>query len=299
MLGTVRFHARRALGVLLSCLPLGLLGFAARVSWGLAAALSANVRAEGVARLEAGRFTLGLVQPQARHGRFLEWLVDLRMYCVRRNGRNWPGMSALTDQLVARVRDIRETSPDCPVILSPFHYVSQYLNIQICDAVREKLGMDSLAVVSAVPSDTLGDDGAMVPGLRVLHTAQDSSRKTMGLAVVRALKQERMAVVFADLPPFALFGFPRETTGVCMFGRPARVHNGVFRLGAPTQAVLLPFFLRYEGDRIGGVVLDPIRLSDSDAPQQLAECIETSLRANYAQWIYAGHPSFYAFAPER
>jgi hypothetical protein len=87
-------------------------------------------------------------------------------------------------------------------------------------------------------------------------------------------------VLFADVPPFALHRFPMETVGVSMFGRNARIHNGVFRLGTQFDALLLPFYLRFERGRFSAEVLDPIPLAAAGAPQQLAECIESALIDN-------------------
>lgn len=88
-----------------------------------------------------------------------------------------------------------------------------------------------------------------------------------------------------------------ETVGVSMFGRAARIHNGVFRMGASLGAVLLPFYLRFERGRFGGTVLSPIRLADPDAPQRVAREIEDALISNFDRSLVVGHPSLYAFAP--
>jgi hypothetical protein len=113
------------------------------------------------------------------------------------------------------------------------------------------------------------------------------------------LRRNGVAVLFADVPPFTLHRYPMETVGVSIFGRDARIHNGVFRLGAPFGAVLLPFYLRFKRGRFSGELFEPLPLADPDAPQRLAKCIETAVVDNYRDWLVAGHPSMYAFAPTR
>jgi len=147
-----------------------------------------------------------------------------------------------------------------------------------------------------------GNDAAMIPAVQVLHTydeAHPERRNTLGLRVVRALKREGVAILFADVPPFTLARFPMETVGVSMRGREARVHAGVFRLGAPLNAWLLPFYLSFEKGRFGLRMFEPIALADAQAPQRLAENIETACKENYPHWLYAGHPCAYHFAAQR
>jgi lauroyl/myristoyl acyltransferase len=106
-------------------------------------------------------------------------------------------------------------------------------------------------------------------------------------------------VLFADVPPYAFVRFPMETVGVTMFGRAARIHRGVFRLGAPLNASLLPFYLRFERGRFGAQLCEPVSLAAADAPQHVAACIERALADNFARSLIAGHPSIYAFSAAR
>jgi lauroyl/myristoyl acyltransferase len=90
-----------------------------------------------------------------------------------------------------------------------------------------------------------------------------------------------------------------ETVGVSIFGRNARIHNGVFRLGAPFNAMLLPFYLSFKQGRFSAELFEPLPLADPDAPQRLARYIEAAVVDNYPDWLVSGHPSMYAFAPVR
>lgn len=186
-----------------------------------------------------------------------------------------------------------------PIIVSPFHYVSQYANIYVIDELRSLLAIESIAVVSGVPRNLYGDDDARIPGVKVLYTYGNEDRNGLGLRVAKALKRHGVIVLFADVPPFMMHRYPTQTVGVSMFGRPARIHNGVFRLGGPLDATLLPFCLRFERGRFKAELFDPIPLAAPDAPQQLAERIELALSGNYANWLPAGHPAMYAFAPSK
>ncbi|HEY1139608.1 MAG TPA: hypothetical protein VGE88_05320 [Lysobacter sp.] len=223
--------------------------------------------------------------------------MDMRVYLPDPSRRSWPGQHAVVETLASAVR--QAWASDRPAILAPFHYLSQYANIAVCDALRRELGASTLAVVSGVPENQLGDDADIIPDFRILHTSAEDFRQQMGLSVVKALRRERLLVVFADVPPFALGGQPRETTAVTMGGRPARIFNGVFRLGGPLRARLIPFYLRYTGSDIVGHVLPPIDLDQDDSRQRLADTIEVALRHNHAQWLPAGHPSLYWFSPSR
>ncbi|NLP65613.1 hypothetical protein NH14_031635 [Paraburkholderia sacchari] len=211
-------------------------------------------------------------------------------------------MRAAAQQLAMRINQIRTKEPGRVVVLSPFHYVSQYANIWVVDEVRRVLGMESMAVVSGVRRDMYGNDAAMIPSIRVLYTYDENGRESrngLGLRVIRALRRDGVAVVFSDVPPYTLAKFPMETVGVTIGGRPARVHNGVFRIGAPVDALLLPFYLSFEKGRFGVRMFDPIALADANAPQHLANDIEIARRENYPHWLYAGHPSVYHFAAAR
>lgn len=294
------YHLR---GAWMARLPRALLEPLAAAGWRLGSLFSIRIRAKGVARAELGRELLGVSPAQARRARSvdrLESLIDQRIYFGRRaRGREaWPDLQAVAVRLAKEISRLKAEWPGRPVIVSPFHYVSQYANIYVIDELRVLLGIESMAVVSGVPRNIYGDDDAQIPGVKVLYTFGDGDveRNRLGLRLARALKRHGVAVLFSDVPPFAFQRFPMQTVGVSMFGRQARVHNGVFRLGAPLDAMLLTFYLRFENGRFDAELLRPVSLAAAEAPQQLARHIETALIDNYASWLPAGHPSMYAFA---
>ncbi|WP_233863224.1 hypothetical protein [Paraburkholderia adhaesiva] len=277
----------------------------ALVSWLVRGAFSGRVRAVGVARYEAGRADVALTRRDALRtmsARVREAWIDERFYAAHERGRDpCPELRVFAAQIVARIREMRAREPKRPIILSPFHYLSQYANVCIVEHVRRGLGIESISLVSGVPRDVYGDDATMIPSIRVLHTYAESGeqRNSLGLRVVRALRREGVAVLFADVPPFTLAKFPMETVDVFLRGRHARVHAGVFRLGAPLDAYLLPFYLRLERGRFGMRMFEPIALAELDAPQRLADDIDIACKENYPHWLYAGHPCVYHFAPTR
>lgn len=302
-LALVRVLTRRAV---LARLSFKSVDRVARASWLIRSVFDARVRSVGVARYESGRIDVALTRRDAlrtmtanvREARF-----DERLYAGRERGRDIPpDLQAACAEVAAHIRRLREREPNRPVILSPFHYLSQYANVIVVDAVRLAFGLDSISLVSGVPRDIYGDDAAMIPAFRVLHTNDGGgaeSRNALGLRVVRALRRQGIAVLFADVPPFTLARYPMETVGVKLRGRHARVHAGVFRLGAPLDAYLLPYYLRFEHGRFSARVFDPIELAHADAPQRLADDIDTARRENYPDWMYAGHPCVYHFAATR
>jgi len=172
-------------------------------------------------------------------------------------------------------------------------------NIYVVDELRRQIGLESIGVVSGVPRNLYGDDDAMIPAIDVLHTNSGEDRNGLGLRVVRSLRRNGVVVLFADVPPHSFTRYPMETVGVEMFGRPARIHRGVFRLGAPLDAWLLPFYLRFERGRFGAQLCDAIELAAADAPQRVADCIERALTDNFARSLVTGHPSIYAFSASR
>jgi hypothetical protein len=298
-----RFTLRRRFFARLS---FGIVEQAANAGWLFRAACNGRVRAAGIVRYEAGRIDVGLARQHALRtmsASMRESWLDERLYAGRALQRDqWPDLREVAQQLSQRIRQIKAVETDRVVVLSPFHYVSQYANIYVVDEVRNALGLTSISVVSGVPRDIYGDDTEMIPSIRLLYTYDENggdSRNGLGLRLIRSLRRDGVAVVFADVPPFALAKFPMETVGVTMNGRQARVHNGVFRLGALTDALLLPFYLRFEHGRFGLRIFEPIALADAAAPQCLAEQIETARRENYPNWLYAGHPSAYHFAATR
>ena len=81
-----------------------------------------------------------------------------------------------------------------------------------------------------------------------------------------------------------------------ILGRPSRIHDGAFRIGARMDALLLPFYLRFAHGRFDAHLFDVVELKAPDAPQQVADCISSALTDNYAHWLMAGYPPMYAFA---
>jgi hypothetical protein len=298
-------NARRGLqSGLIARMPASAIEPFAAVVWKIHSLVDARTRWNGIARCEIGRDVLRLAPFNASHvssGSLRESLIDKRIYYGRlsRGSEAWPDLQGVAATLARKIRQLQAEVPGRPVIVSPFHYVSQYANIYVIDELREVLGLDSISVVSGVPRDMYGDDQTLIPSVTVLYTYGDGDRNGLGLRVARTLRRNGVAVLFADVPPFTLHRYPMETVGVSIFGRDARIHNGVFRLGAPFGAVLLPFYLRFKRGRFSGELFEPLPLADPDAPQRLAKCIETAVVDNYRDWLVAGHPSMYAFAPTR
>ncbi|WP_322059806.1 hypothetical protein [Paraburkholderia sp. J63] len=290
----------------LACLPFATIERIALANWMIHAVYDGRIRATGVSRYETGRIDVGLGRADALRtmsANVREAWLDERIYAGRSLRRDsWPDLRAAAHQLAARIKQIKAAEPGRVVVLSPFHYVSQYANIYVVDEVRRALGLESMSVVSGVPRDIYGNDAAMIPSIQVLYTYDENGRESrngLGLRVMRALRRDGVAVVFSDVPPFTLARYPMETVGVTIGGRPARVHNGVFRLGAPVNALLLPFYLSFEKGRFGLRMFEPIALADAAAPQRLAHDIEIARGENYPHWLYAGHPSVYHFAAVR
>jgi hypothetical protein len=296
-----RFRVRRAL---VGRIPARFIETLCKGSWIVENIFHFRAHASGVTRAEVGRDVLGLPPAQARRSQLskqLEKLIDQRIYFGRavRGGETWPDLEAIAQTLAAKIVAVRREHPGRPVFLSPFHFVSQYANIYVVERVGALLGIKSLAVVSGVPRNQYGDDHALIPGINVLYTYNDPNRSGLGVRVARSLKRDGVAVLFSDVPPFSMHSYPMETVEVSMFGKSARIHNGVFRTGAKFDASLLPFYLRFADGRFNVKVFDFVALADEAAPQQLAGYIQSALVDNYEQWLPAGHPAMYAFAPAR
>ena len=294
----------RLQGGLIARMPASAIEPCAAVVWKIRSLVDARTRWHGVSRHEIGRDVLGLAALNAIHvasGSLRESLIDKRIYYGRlsRGSEAWPDLQRVAATLAKRIRQLQAEVPGRPVIVSPFHYVSQYANIYVIDELREVLGLESISVVSGVPRDMYGNDQTLIPSVTVLYTYGDDDRNGLGLRVARTLRRNGVAVLFADVPPFALHRYPMETVGVSILGRNARIHNGVFRLGAPFNAMLLPFYLRFKQGRFSAELFEPLPLAEPDAPQRLAGYIETAVLDNYPDWLVAGHPSMYAFAPAR
>jgi hypothetical protein len=295
---------RRLQGGLIARMPASAIEPFAAAVWKARSLVDVRARWNGLSRCEIGSEVLGLAPfstTQVSSGSLRESLIDKRIYYGRllRGREDWPDLQRVAAALAARIRQLQAEVPGRPVIVSPFHYVSQYANIYVIDALREMLGLESISVVSGVPRDMYGDDQMLIPSVTVLYTYGDDDRGGLGLRVARTLRRNGVAVLFADVPPFTLHRYPMETVGVSIFGRNARIHNGVFRLGAPFDAMLLPFYLRFRQGRFSAELFEPLPLAAPDAPQWLAGYIESAALDNYPDWLVSGHPSMYAFAPVR
>ncbi|SIT40236.1 conserved hypothetical protein [Paraburkholderia ribeironis] len=308
MLASLRNGFERAMGrlqgELIARMPASAIEPCAAVIWKVRSLVDARTRWSGISRCEIGRDVLGLATlntSRVASCSLRESLIDQRIYYGRlsRGSEVWPDLEGIAAALASRIRQLQAEVPGRPVIVSPFHYVSQYANIYVIDALREVLGLESISVVSGVPRDMYGEDQTLIPSVTVLYTYGDDDRNGLGLRVARTLRRNGVAVLFADVPPFTLYRYPMETVSVSILGRNARIHNGVFRLGAPFNATLLPFYLRFRQGRFSAELFEPLPLAEPNAPQRLARCIETAMIDNYPDWLVAGHPSMYAFAPVR
>lgn len=290
----------------LARLSFAAVGRVALASWLFRAVFDGRLRWSGIARYEAGRADHALARGAAlstMSAGVREAWIDRRFHAGGTDDPCPPaGLDEAADAIARRIGQIRAREPARPVILSPFHYVSQYANVAVVDRVRRALGLASISLVSGVPRDLYGDDHATIPSIRVLYTYGEGSRESrngLGLRLSRALRRDGLAVIFADVPPYTFVKYPMETVGVSMRGRAARIHHGVFRLGAPLDALLLPFYLTFERGRFGIRIFEPIALAQADAPQRLADDIEVALAENYPHWLFAGHPCVYHFAATR
>lgn len=277
----------------------------ALLSWGVRSLFSARTRWNGRLRYEWGADSASLSRAdrwRTMASKELEALIDRRMQMGRLYGKGhlWPELELAARELAAAVRAIQSTTPGRAVVVSPFHYVSEYANIYVVDAMRAELGLKELAVVSGSPREAYGNrEDVLIPGLRILHTYDENNRSGLGLRLMRALRQERIAVLFSDAPPYTMQRYPMDTVEVSMLGRPARLHRGVFNIGSHADAVLLNFHISFSKGHFGHRIYAPIELRNADAPQQVAKCIEQAYGDAYPNWILADHPSRYGFAPTK
>ncbi|CAB3750404.1 hypothetical protein [Paraburkholderia solisilvae] len=276
----------------------------ALAGWAIRSIVDARARWAGLERWETGRDVLRLQALKRRDvliGARLERLIDQRLHFGRQlcRAETWPDLQAVAAAIANTMAVLKAQAPGRPVIVAPLHYVSQYANIYVVDELRKQLGLESIGVVSGVPRNLYGDDDALIPAIDVLHTYSGENRHGLGLRVARSLRRNGVVVLFADVPPYTLMRFPMETVNVTMFGRAARIHHGVFRLGAPADAWLLPFYLRFERGRFGAQLCDAIPLAAADAPQRVADCIESALTDNFARSLVTGHSAIYSFSPSR
>ncbi|WP_447748449.1 hypothetical protein [Pseudomonas nicosulfuronedens] len=232
----------------------------------------------------------------------IEQLIDRRMHLGRLygQGNHWQELEATAQELAETTQRIQREYPGRPVIISPFHYVSEYANIYVVDALRAKLGLNELAVVSGSPREAYGNrEDILIPGLRILHTYDKNNRSGLGLRVMRALRHDGVAVLFSDVPPYMMQRYPMETVEVSLMGRPARLHRGVFSIGSHVDAVLLCFHLTFSKGHFGHRLFSPIELAREGGPQRVADYIEQAYQSAYPNWILADHPSRYGFAPSK
>ncbi|MFK8400973.1 hypothetical protein M2D07_020905 [Pseudomonas sp. BGr12] len=277
----------------------------ALLSWGLRSIFSRRARWKGRLRYEWGADSAALTRADAWRtmaSEEIEQMIDRRMHLGRlyNRGNHWPELEAAAQELAAATRRLQSDLPGRPVIISPFHYVSEYANIYVVDALRATLGLAELALVSGSPREAYGHrEDILIPGLRILHTYDENNRSGLGLRVMRALRQEGIAVLFSDVPPYMMQRYPMETVEVVLLRRPARLHRGVFSIGSHVNAVMLCFHLTFSKGRFGHHLFDPIELACKDAPQRVADCIEAAYQRAYPNWILADHPSRYGFAPRK
>ena len=111
-----------------------------------------------------------------------------------------------------------------------------------------------------MPNNRYVNDAAVMPQLEPLHTYDAGNRNNLALRVVQALRHDGIVVLFADVPPFTMAKYPMDTVGVSILGRPGRIHDSTFRIGARMDALLLPFYLQFANSRFDAHLFDPIPL---------------------------------------
>jgi hypothetical protein len=297
----LRYRTHRLYYAVLLSLSLPAIARWATLSWCTRSVFNTRLRWNGMLRYEMGRDAVSLKRSDALRamtGGVLEDLLDRRLYLGRkaRPNETWPDLRDVALRLARQIEQLRRDHPARPIILSPFHYVSQYAYVYVLEELRKALRLDTLSAVTGVPRDRYGVDATVMPHLVPLHTGEAIGRNSLGLNVVRALRRDGIVVLFADVPPFTMRKFPMETVDVSILGRPGRIHRGVFSIGAHMGALLLPFYLTFAQGRFDAHVFDAIPLASSDAPQQVADCISSALTSNYPHWLMAGYPSMYGFA---
>lgn len=251
-------------------------------------------------RIDTVRDVLGsdaIPVPQIKASAVLEHLLDMKAFFGDNEHPEWASIDAIAKQLADAIRTLRQASPQQPIVLSPFHYCSQYANVMVCDQVRHHLGMASLCLVSAIADDQYGSDDIRLPHIRRLRSHIDG--KDASFSLMREMKRQGLVILFADAMPSSLAGSPMESISVTMFGRPARIQHGVFRLGKITDAKLLAFYLKFNEGRFEARIVEPIELGDTQAPQQLANAMSSAFEDNSGQWLPPSHPAFYYFSPEK
>ncbi len=275
------------------------------ILWGVRSIFSTGKRWKGRLRYEWGSDSESLGRADAWRtmaSEEIENLIDRRMHLGRLYGigNYWPQLESAAHELAAIISELHRQFPARPVIVSPFHYVSEYANIYVVDALRATLKLKEIAVVSGSPREAYGSrEDILIPGLRILHTLDKDNRSALGLRLMRSLKQDGVAVLFSDVPPFMMQRYPMDTVEVSLLGRPARLHRGVFSIGSHADAVLLCFHLTFGKGRFGHRIFPAIELRRHDAPQQVANFIEQAYQNAYPNWILADHPSRYGFAPAK
>jgi len=297
----LRYRKYRLYCAWLCSLSLPAIARLATVSWCVRSMFNSRLRWNGIIRYEMGCDTVSLKRSDAltaMTGGVLENLLDRRLYLGRKThpDETWPDLQDVALMLAGQIEQLRSRDPRRPIILSPFHFVSQYACAYILDEVRKALCLGSLSAVTGVPSDRYGKDETVMPHLVPLHTGEEAQRNSLGIKVVRALRRDGVVVLFADVPPYTMRKYPMETVGVSILGRPSRIHRGVFSIGARMDALLLPFYLKFSHGRFTAHVFDALSLASADAPQQVADCISNALTSNYPHWLMAGYPSMYGFA---
>ncbi|WP_019467304.1 hypothetical protein [Dyella japonica] len=277
----------------------------AKLRWLWRSVFDVRWRWNGIIRYETGRDLFSLGRDKwltVMAGGVQERLLDRRIHLGQQKSdavEHLPDLVAVGRRVADGVAALWASQPDRLVMLSPFHYVSQYANVLAVHEVQRALGVAHIAIVSGVPHDQYGSDAGLTPGIEVLHTFGDGMRNSLGIRLARALVRDRLAVLFADAAPHSMQKYPMDTTGVSILGRPSRIHSGIFRIGQRMGVVLLPYYLTFESGRFGVVLFDPVELADDDAPQQVADCIGSALAQNYESNLFAGYPTLYGFAAVR
>lgn len=184
------------------------------------------------------------------------------------------------DQFVKPLHQSRK-----PVILAPLHMVSDIL----AGIVASKTYPGKGTVIVSANAEQYKEQDRMRGGVNLtycsIHEQRQGVAKNMISACMDAAENKSNIIIFPDITPDYTLGTHSATSSklTCrLFGRQARLHNGIVRLAKMLSAEVVFYYLYYDH----GVKIHIYPAVGAESVEEMMpEIIERSIRAKPQDWL--------------
>lgn len=188
-----------------------------------------------------------------------------------------------SERLDAVVRSLHESGS--PVVLAPMHMVSDILAGIVAANVYPGRG----TVIVSSNAEAYQEQDRRQGGINLsycsIHSNNEGIANNIMSACFEASEHKTNIILFPDITPEYTYtsGAQFSSKIKCrLFGRPANIHSGVYRLAKTLSAKVVFFYLYYD-DGIKIHIHTP--LASQDVPTEIPKLIESAITEHPQDWL--------------